>query len=94
MTKKLGHGVDHVDVDAIDAACCYNFDGGGQGDIDIETFSADMALITFTGINIHPAIAKDKMSVQSERWECFWLSCQRSYRRNGRMAEMAFCIRM
>jgi len=37
------------------------FDGGGQGDIDVETFSADMALVTFTGVNIHPAIAKDKM---------------------------------
>ena len=59
--EEVGHGVDHVDVDAIDAACCYNFDGGGQGDIDVETFSADMAMVTFTGVNIHPAIAKDKM---------------------------------
>jgi len=59
--EEVGHGVDHVNVDAIDAACCYNFDGGGQGDIDVETFSADMALVTFTGVNIHPAIAKDKM---------------------------------
>ena len=59
--EEIGHGVDHVDVDAIEAACCYNFDGGGQGDIDVETFSADMALVTFTGVNIHPAIAKDKM---------------------------------
>ena len=59
--EEVGHGVDHVSIDAIDAVACYNFDGGGQGDIDVETFSADMALITFTGVNIHPAIAKDKM---------------------------------
>ena len=59
--EEVGHGVDHVDIAAIDAVACYNFDGGGQGDIDVETFSADMALVTFTGVNIHPAIAKDKM---------------------------------
>ena len=29
--------------------------------VDVETFSADMAMVTFTGVNIHPAIAKDKM---------------------------------
>ena len=59
--EEIGHGVDHVNIEAIDAVACYNFDGGGQGDIDIETFSADMAVVTFTGVNIHPAIAKDKM---------------------------------
>ena len=59
--EEIGHGVDHVNIEAIDAVACYNFDGGGQGDIDIETFSADMAVVTFAGVNIHPAIAKDKM---------------------------------
>lgn len=59
--EEIGHGVDHVNIAKVDAAVCYNFDGGGQNDIDQETFSADMALITFNGINIHPAIAKDKM---------------------------------
>ncbi len=59
--EEIGHGVDHVDIAKVNATVCYNFDGGGQGDIDQETFSADMAMITFTGINIHPALAKDKM---------------------------------
>jgi len=59
--EEVGHGVDHVDIDSIGAVACYNFDGGGQGDIDIETFSADMAVVTFAGVNIHPAIAKGKM---------------------------------
>ena len=59
--EEIGHGVDHVDISKIDATVCYNFDGGGQNDIDEETFSADMAIVTFTGVNIHPAIAKDKM---------------------------------
>src|SRR5205823_3201874 len=35
--------------------------GGGQGEIDGETFSADLATVTIRGVNIHPAIAKGKM---------------------------------
>ncbi|MCR9117918.1 MAG: tripeptide aminopeptidase PepT, partial [bacterium] len=59
--EEIGRGVDHVNIEQIGAVACYNFDGGGQNDIDIETFSADMAVVTFTGVNIHPALAKDKM---------------------------------
>ena len=59
--EEIGHGVDHVDIGRVNATVCYNFDGGGQGDIDEETFSADMALVTFTGVNTHPAYGKDKM---------------------------------
>ena len=59
--EEIGKGVDHVSLDWVDATVCYTFDGGGQNDVDAETFSADAALITFTGVNIHPALAKDKM---------------------------------
>ena len=59
--EEIGHGVDHVDLEKVNATVCYNFDSGGQGLIDEETFSADMALVTFTGVNTHPAYGKDKM---------------------------------
>lgn len=59
--EEIGHGVDHVDIEKVNATVCYNFDSGEQDKVDSETFSADMALITFRGVNIHPAIAKDKM---------------------------------
>ncbi len=59
--EEIGHGIDHVDLKKVDATVCYNFDSGGQGDIDEETFSADMAVVTFTGVNTHPAYGKDKM---------------------------------
>ena len=59
--EEIGKGVDHVDVSKVDAAACYNFDGGGQNIVDNETFSADMAVVKIKGTNIHPAIAKDKM---------------------------------
>ena len=59
--EEIGHGTDHLDIDEIGAVCCYNFDGGGQNEVDIETFSADMAIVTFAGVNIHPSIGKGKM---------------------------------
>ena len=59
--EEIGKGVDHIDIDKIAAAACYTFDGGHQNIIDNETFSADMAVVKVTGVNIHPAIAKDKM---------------------------------
>lgn len=59
--EEIGRGVDHVDIEKVNSTVCYNFDGGGQGDIDEETFSADLAIVTFTGVNTHPAYAIDKM---------------------------------
>lgn len=59
--EEIGRGVDHVDIDKVNATVCYNFDGGGENVVDNETFSADMATVTIEGINIHPAMAKDRM---------------------------------
>ncbi len=59
--EEIGHGVDHLDLHKLGAQVAYTLDGGGQGEIDGETFSADLAVVTFTGVNIHPAIAKGKM---------------------------------
>ncbi len=59
--EEVGHGVDHVDLKKLGADVGYTLDGGGVGEIDTETFSADLATVTITGTNIHPAIAKGKM---------------------------------
>ena len=59
--EEIGRGVDHVDIQGVDATVCYNFDSGGRNLIDTETFSADLGTITCTGINIHPSIGKDRM---------------------------------
>jgi tripeptide aminopeptidase len=59
--EEIGHGVDHVDLKKLDARVAYTLDGGGQGEIDCETFSADLATVTITGVNIHPSIAKGRM---------------------------------
>jgi tripeptide aminopeptidase len=59
--EEIGHGVDHVDLKKLGAVVGYTLDGGGVGEIDNETFSADLAVVTITGINIHPALAKGRM---------------------------------
>lgn len=59
--EEIGHGVDKVDLGKLGAVCGYTLDGDSQGMVDCETFSADLAVVTVTGINIHPSIAKGKM---------------------------------
>jgi len=59
--EEIGRGVDHVDVPAMGATVCYTLDGAGTNEVDVETFSADMATVLVRGVNIHPSIAKDRM---------------------------------
>jgi tripeptide aminopeptidase len=59
--EEIGRGVDHVDLSKLGAQVGYTLDGGGAGEIDMETFSADLALVTITGVNIHPSIGKGRM---------------------------------
>ncbi|MDP6443635.1 MAG: peptidase T [Pirellulaceae bacterium] len=59
--EEIGRGVNHVDLDKLAATACYTLDGGGAGDLDVETFSADVAHVRIQGVNIHPSIAKDRM---------------------------------
>ena len=59
--EEIGRGTDKIDLQKLDAMVAYTLDGGGAGEIDVETFSADAATVKFIGHNIHPAIAKDVM---------------------------------
>jgi tripeptide aminopeptidase len=59
--EEIGRGVDHVDLKALEANVGYTLDGDGRGTIDCETFSADLAVVTAKGVNIHPSIGKGRM---------------------------------
>lgn len=59
--EEVGRGTDKLNVDKIDAVCAYTLDGEAAGIIENETFSADLALVTITGYNIHPGLATGKM---------------------------------
>jgi tripeptide aminopeptidase len=59
--EEIGHGVDYVDLKKLGAVAAYTLDGAGRGEIEGETFSADKATVTITGVNIHPSIGKGRM---------------------------------
>ncbi|MEO2089929.1 MAG: tripeptide aminopeptidase PepT, partial [Gemmataceae bacterium] len=59
--EEIGKGVNHVDLKELGADVAYTLDGAGAGEIEGETFSADKATVTISGVNIHPALAKDRM---------------------------------
>ncbi|MFM6946762.1 MAG: peptidase T [Flavobacteriales bacterium] len=59
--EEVGRGVEHLDMQKLNADFGYTLDGGPLGDIEDETFSADAATLTFNGISAHPGYAKGKM---------------------------------
>jgi tripeptide aminopeptidase len=59
--EEVGRGVDKVTPQRIGAVCAYTLDGEGAGVVENETFSADLAVVTINGRNIHPGLATGKM---------------------------------
>ena len=59
--EEIGRGATNFDVDGFGARYAYTLDGGFTGEVNFETFSADGAEVTFTGVAVHPGSAKDKM---------------------------------
>lgn len=59
--EEIGRGVDNVDIKKVGADFGYTMDGESAGSVEDETFSADGATITITGVSAHPGYAKGKM---------------------------------
>jgi tripeptide aminopeptidase len=59
--EEIGRGANHFDVDRFGAACAYTLDGGGRGELEYESFSADLFTVTFKGFNTHPGYAQGRM---------------------------------
>ncbi|MFN7447071.1 MAG: peptidase T [Pirellula sp.] len=59
--EEIGRGTKHFDLAKASATAGYTLDGGGSGSIDVETFSADMATVSFRGRNTHPSVGKGVM---------------------------------
>jgi tripeptide aminopeptidase len=61
VDEEVGRGTDKVDIGKINATCAYTLDGEAAGELENETFSADLAVVTITGVNIHPGLATGRM---------------------------------
>ena len=59
--EEIGRGANHFDVGRFGALCAYTIDGGGAGELEWESFSADAMTVTFKGFNTHPGYAKGRM---------------------------------
>lgn len=59
--EEVGRGVDHLDMEKLNADFGYTLDGGTLGSLEDESFSADAVTIIIEGISAHPGYAKNKM---------------------------------
>ena len=59
--EEIGRGANLFDVARFGAAYAYTLDGGNAGELEFESFSADVMRVTFIGFNTHPGYAKGRM---------------------------------
>jgi tripeptide aminopeptidase len=59
--EEIGRGANRFDVARFGAVCAYTLDGGNCGELEFESFSADVMRVTFIGFNTHPGYAKGRM---------------------------------
>jgi tripeptide aminopeptidase len=59
--EEIGRGANHFDVARFGCICAYTLDGGSRGELEFESFSADLMTLTFRGFNTHPGYAKGTM---------------------------------
>jgi len=59
--EEVGGGTKHFDLGEFGAKFAYTVDGDTMGELNKETFSANLAVITVHGRNIHPGTAKGIM---------------------------------
>ena len=69
--EEIGRGANRFDVARFGAAFAYTLDGGSVGELEYESFSADVMLITFLGFNTHPGYAKGRMVNAIKAAACF-----------------------
>jgi tripeptide aminopeptidase len=59
--EEIGEGATLFDVEGFGARCAYTLDGSEIGEIQDETFSALEAVVTITGVDVHPGQATGKL---------------------------------
>ena len=59
--EEIGSGAQHVDLDRVAAYCAYTLDGSEVGELQAETFTAAEAVLTITGVDVHPGFATGRM---------------------------------
>lgn len=72
--EEVGRGTEHFDIERFGAHVAYTMDGSELGEVENETFCADMATITLRGRDVHPGYAKGKM-INAARLAARFIEC-------------------
>jgi tripeptide aminopeptidase len=59
--EEIGEGATLFDIPSFGAQCAYTIDGSELGEIQDETFSAQEAIVTIEGVDVHPGHATGKL---------------------------------
>lgn len=59
--EEIGMGAQYIDVEQLACQWAYTVDGGDEGELEYENFNAASAVVSFTGVSVHPGYAKGKM---------------------------------
>ncbi|MCU0663915.1 MAG: peptidase T [Myxococcota bacterium] len=59
--EEIGKGAAKFPIETFGADVAFTLDGGFDGEINLETFNADSAFVTMTGVSTHPGTAKNKL---------------------------------
>ena len=59
--EETGKGMDRFPLELLRSQYCYTVDGGDEGTIEAESFTAYKATLEFQGVMIHPGTARGKM---------------------------------
>ena len=59
--EEIGRGAAKFPIDTFGADVAFTIDGSFDGEVNIETFNADSAYVTITGVSTHPGTAKGKL---------------------------------
>ena len=73
--EEVGAGTKYFDIQKFGAQFAYTVDGDTAGELNKETFSADSAIITVHGRNIHPGTRKGSWSILSALWRISSSAC-------------------
>jgi tripeptide aminopeptidase len=59
--EEAGRGTARFPIETFGADVAFTVDGTFDGEINVETFNADSAFVTITGVSTHPGTAKGKL---------------------------------
>jgi tripeptide aminopeptidase len=59
--EEIGAGAELLDLPRFDALCAYTIDGSTLGELQEETFTAAEAILTVSGVDVHPGQATGKL---------------------------------